>query len=218
MILKRNMKSRLARLNSGFTLVELLIVIALLGVIATIVIAAINPIEQANRASDASQKADASQIVSALQRYYTSNSQYPWQVVTPGTYSSSDIAFPFVNAKDPNVGLCSVGGCTAGGELVTSNELQSAFISRSFFKSTSSDGILYVGKGSGSSSTVYVCWIPKSNSDRQKIITSKQVINVSAGFTNGLVNSTSSCDTGPAAPGWTVSYPALPTCGECVPE
>ena len=36
---------------TGFTLVELLIVIALLGVIALIVIAAINPIEQRNRAS-----------------------------------------------------------------------------------------------------------------------------------------------------------------------
>src|SRR5271157_1626358 len=149
-------------LAQGFTLVELLIVIALLGVIATIVIAAINPAEQANRASDAGQKADASQIVSAIQRYYAANSEYPWQVVTPATYNSSDKLFTFVNATDPNVGLCAKAPdlCSAGGELITSNELQSAFLSRSFFKSTSSDGILYVGKGSGPSSTVYVCWIP----------------------------------------------------------
>jgi prepilin-type N-terminal cleavage/methylation domain-containing protein len=60
----------------GFTLVELLIVIAILAIIALIVIAAINPIEQANRARDTGMKADGSQLVSAIDRYFTARFEF----------------------------------------------------------------------------------------------------------------------------------------------
>jgi prepilin-type N-terminal cleavage/methylation domain-containing protein len=206
-------------LAQGFTLVELLIVIALLGVIATIVIAAINPIEQANRASDAGMKADASQIVSAIQRYYVSHSAYPWENVTPADYTSSNVEFPFTTATDINIGVCG-DTCAEGGELLTSDEIQNAFLAKKFITTTSADGMLYVGKGLGASSTVYVCWIPKSKSNRATVIKNTQVMDLTAGFTTaGLPVVTTGCDDGGAADtGWTTTAPALPTCAECVPE
>lgn len=203
----------------GFTLVELLIVIALLGVIATIVIAAINPIEQANRATDAGNKADASNLVSALQRYYTGHNNYPWSVQDPTTYPSADTLFAFVNAQNSLVGLCASTGCASQGALIDANELQIAFLSRSFVKATSSAGSIFVGKGSGASSSVFACWVPKSNSARQAAITNKKVVDLSAGFTTaGLPTYTTNCDTGPTAVGWTVAGTGTPTCAECVPE
>lgn len=211
-------------LSKGFTLVELLIVIALLGVIATIVIAAINPIEQANRASDAGQKADASQLVSAIQRYYTSHQQFPWQIVTPGTYTGADVAFPFTSAQDKNVGICGDSACTTQGELLTSNELQNAFLNKTFITAaaTAYDAKLYVGKASGASSTVFVCWIPKSLSNRQVLINNKKVVNVSGTFTDAgvppLLTGTTGCMAGPSNTAWSGVTNGIPNCGECVPE
>ena len=82
------------RMQKGFTLVELLIVIALLGAIALAVIAAINPIEQANRARDTRFKTDSANLVSAIERYFTTKSEFPW--VTSGTVNGNDDAFGFV--------------------------------------------------------------------------------------------------------------------------
>jgi len=208
------MKQKIAQ---GFTLVELLIVIALLGVIATIVIAAINPIEQANRATDSGNKADASGIVSALQRYYTGHNDYPWTIIDPVTYASADIAFPFTNAQDVNVGLCGA-TCAVGGELITANELQTAFLSRKFVTAAGSAGSIFVGKGTSASSGVFACWVPKSNSARQSAIAAGKVVDLTAGFTNGIPNYTTNCDAGPSAAGWAVSGSDMPTCAECVPE
>src|SRR3990167_6661920 len=117
------MKRTLARIQSGFTLVELLIVIGLLGAIALIVIAAINPIEQANRARDARFKADASQLLSAIERYYASHSKFPWEDCGGGSCPTSADEFTFVTAADTSVGLCGA-TCATGGTLVTNDELK----------------------------------------------------------------------------------------------
>ena len=207
----------------GFTLVELLIVIALLGIIATIVIAAINPIEQANRSRDAGMKADASQLTSALQRYYTGQNNYPWTTVDVTNYKDSDAMLQFSNgdASKQIIGLCeSDTACKTGGLLVTSNELQAAFLTRSFLKSTASNtDKLYVGKGSGASSSVFVCWVPKSNSARQALITAGKVADLSVAFsatgTTLPTYSSTNCTT-VGASAWGAS--GTPTCAECVPE
>lgn len=71
------MKLSSFRKSSGFTLVELLIVIAVLGVLAAVVLVAINPLEQLAKGRDAGRKSSVAQIGSALQGYYTTNSAYP---------------------------------------------------------------------------------------------------------------------------------------------
>lgn len=211
----------------GFTLVELLIVIALLGVIATIVIAAINPIEQANRASDAGKKADASQIVSALQRYYASHNLYPWNASTCPSdgqcVATVELVFPFVSADDSGVGICGASGASCKssatqGELLSSLELQNTFLNKSWIgaAATATQEKLWVGKAAGSSSSVFVCWSPKSNSNRQVLIAStatvNKLFNATAGFTSAGLPTAGSCTTVSDA-GWSTG-----ACVECVPE
>lgn len=66
-------KNQLTGNQEGFTLVELLIVIAVLGVLATVILVAINPLEQFARTRDAGRKTSMSSIGNALQTYYTSH-------------------------------------------------------------------------------------------------------------------------------------------------
>jgi len=56
----------------GFTLVELLIVIAILGVLAGVVLVAINPLEQIARAQDAGRESAVGQLGRATTNYQTS--------------------------------------------------------------------------------------------------------------------------------------------------
>lgn len=63
--------------QKGFTLVELLVVIAVLGVLAAGVLTAINPAKRIRQANDANLKSSEGQIVNALQAYFTANQVYP---------------------------------------------------------------------------------------------------------------------------------------------
>jgi len=218
-------------LAQGFTLVELLIVIALLGVIATIVIAAINPIEQANRAADAGMKADASQVVSALQRYYVGHGGYPWNDINcpaagtcdNSTGSSASDKYAFIDAADAGVGVCGVASncksapATKQGLLVTSLELQSAFVNKSWIDATNTS--MWVGKALGSSASVFVCWAPKAQSNRQALLNSvtsgNRLFTVASAFTGtGLpqAGDPANCALGNTTH-WTDG-----TCVECEPE
>jgi prepilin-type N-terminal cleavage/methylation domain-containing protein len=61
----------------GFTLIELIIVIAILGVLAVVVLVAMNPAERQAQARDAGRVTAVSQIGRSLQAYYTSKASYP---------------------------------------------------------------------------------------------------------------------------------------------
>lgn len=86
--------------NRGFTLVELLVVIAVLGVLAAGVLTVINPLEQLARGRDGGKKSTVNQLGNAVQAYYTSqNSVYPtanatWitTLVTAGELKSAPTA------------------------------------------------------------------------------------------------------------------------------
>ena len=64
-------------LRRGFTLVELLVVVAILGILAAGVLVAINPIEQTNKARDSTAVVKAKEFTSGCERYYASNGVFP---------------------------------------------------------------------------------------------------------------------------------------------
>ena len=199
-ILKTTLRDK--KFNLGFTLVELLIVIGLLGAIALIVIAAINPIEQANRARDTRFKADGGQLISALDRYFTGGSQFPWMVVDP--LLDNEDSYGFVTASDQGIGICGA-TCSADGLLLTSNELKSEFRNRDFISATLAGRQLFIGKAAGANASVYACFVPLSKSVRDKAITDGKVYTISA--TLGTRTVTDTCDTT-----W------ADTCFICIPE
>lgn len=60
-------------LSIGFTLVEVLLVIALLAILAAVVIVAINPAKQLANTRDATRTADVHSILSAIHQYASDN-------------------------------------------------------------------------------------------------------------------------------------------------
>lgn len=73
--------------QKGFTLIELLVVIAIIGLLSTLAVVSLNNARAKSR--DARRMSDVKQIQTALELYFTDNSQYPptGQVVFDGTGS-----------------------------------------------------------------------------------------------------------------------------------
>jgi len=68
------------KINAGFTLIELIIVIAVLSILSVAVLTTLNPITQFQKADDARRKSDLGQIQKALESYYQDHSSYPASV------------------------------------------------------------------------------------------------------------------------------------------
>ena len=79
--------------KSGFTLVELLVVMVVIGILATITIVAYNGIQ--GRARDDRRRTDIANITKALELYYQDNGAYPipsgtTSTINSGWFSSND--------------------------------------------------------------------------------------------------------------------------------
>jgi len=146
-------------MKKAFTLVELLIVIALIAILSVAVLATINPIEQTNKARDAAMKNDAAEVLSALERYYASQNEYPWNSGSGTTVPAlSKIA---IGSTDISFGV-GVGG---SGALITTSELKSSFAGKDSFKSGAKAIDLMYLYHNGSDSS-WVCYIPKAKANR----------------------------------------------------
>lgn len=64
-------------MKKGFTLIEILVVIAVIGVLAAVLFVAINPLEQINKANDGGKVTTAREIIDAAERYYTTFQEDP---------------------------------------------------------------------------------------------------------------------------------------------
>ncbi len=154
------------KIEKGFTLVELLIVIALIGVLAVALVATLNPIEQINKARDARYKNDAAELLAAIERYYASNLEYPW--VSAGEAGSNDEAWGS-HCQAAGVGVCSGGDCSLDGSLIDTGELKDSFARKNQFTAdptSQPEELLHVVKGADSDS-VYVCFIPQAGTNRR---------------------------------------------------
>jgi len=146
---------------NAFTLVELLIVIALIGILSVAVLATINPIEQANKARDAKFKNDAAEILSAYERYYASQNNYPWNLV--GTTVATDWVGSF-ESNEEEFGILGAGG-TGTGALVVTSELKSSFAGKEPFRGADTVDTDYLYTYHTTSGDNYVCFLPKANAN-----------------------------------------------------
>ena len=166
------MKNKIRQMK-GFTLVELLIVIALIAILSVAVLATINPIEQSNKARDAKFKNDAAEVMNSYERFYASQNKYPWNMDNDASGSidndevaagTNSIAF---FSRDWRFGILDALGNTTNSQLISTSELKSAFAGKEPFVSTVANGTsedsMYVYHSSDSN---YVCFCPKANANR----------------------------------------------------
>lgn len=152
--------------KNGFTLVELLIVIALIAILSVAVLATINPIEQSNKARDAKFKNDAAEVLAAYERYYTSLAAYPWMNVATNPDASIDtnIVYASDNAHFGVVPDAASGD--TNGLLIASSELKSSFMGKEPFAGTvTEENRMYVYHN-GTTNDNYVCFHPKAAANR----------------------------------------------------
>ena len=216
----------------GFTLVELLIVIALISILAVAVLATINPIEQANKARDASVLNDAAEVMNAYERYYANSQNYPWmmfQDAIPLTvdsavlYDSEQVGFGICYG-DPSVVISTADPTTCSSEastqglLIDADELKASFVGKSSFSTTvdsAPQNGLWLYKATGSGGALYVCYIPKAKSNRQ-LVGNLYCLN-STGPTR-VANGEPGCAT-PLSDGWsTPDLTGATSQFRCVPE
>jgi prepilin-type N-terminal cleavage/methylation domain-containing protein len=122
------------RLNTGFTLMELLIVIGVLGILAAGLLAAIDPFEQLKKARDSNYRSGAIELLQSVQRYYANHGYFPWRntgtscatnagaALAPSTPGSS-LAAQMVKvgvSQDSLIDTCLT-------DLITDGELKSTF-------------------------------------------------------------------------------------------
>ncbi len=139
----------------GFTMIELLIVIAVLGVLAVAVLSAINPIEQINRGKDTGSRSDAEQLLSAIDRYYTTQGVYPWQEDSDAPdelawTTATDVAD---GATSPVTMLSKLASTTGAAEI------KQSFVTRI---SGANYNSLYLYFDGGNGDSTYVCFKPDS--------------------------------------------------------
>lgn len=77
------MKIEKIKNKSGFTLIELVVVIAIVSTLAVTALALLNPFAQFQKANDARRKSDLSQIQKALESYYQDKGVYPISASSP---------------------------------------------------------------------------------------------------------------------------------------
>lgn len=161
--------------QSGFTMIELLIVIAILGILAIAVLSAINPIEQINRGRDTGSRSDAEQLLNAIDRYNAFQGYNPWTINPTAVDTLSDSGGLLlvdgnwsVDSSGTGTGTsdCAVLDRLSGGDTSatavtceSSDELKLSYVTRI----TADDANpLYIWNQGGPGDSTYVCFTPKS--------------------------------------------------------
>ena len=138
------------KIQKGFTLVELLIVIALLGALAIGLIGALDPFEQLKKGTDTGTRNTVSEIHSAIIRFYALKGYMPWCAQSPCAGTE------YVTAAVLNDGA---GMASALSSIVVTGELKANF-------TTLQSGELGKVHVTGDDVNATVCFKPTSKSFR----------------------------------------------------
>lgn len=165
--------------TAGFTMIELLIVIAILGILATAVLSAINPVEQINRGRDTGTRSDAEQLLSAMDRFNAFRGYYPWTTSPNDDFDVvDDTATPSIpllinmswmadgeNVVVPGSPDCPVltklsdGNTTVADPCAAADELKTSFMQRIVGPTYN---YLYAYNQGEPGNSMYICFKPKS--------------------------------------------------------
>lgn len=159
-------------LQRGFTLVELLIVIALLGALAIGLIGALDPFEQLKKGTDAGTRNTVSEFHSAVIRYFALKGRMPWcadDACGDTSFLPDKVALDATTPQDM---------ATVVTTIADSGELKSDFAS---IQSTQL-GKVFV---TGTASTLTVCYDPTSKSFSSDANTKYQIDGTAAGGQTG---------------------------------
>ncbi|MFZ2024953.1 MAG: type II secretion system protein [Microgenomates group bacterium] len=135
-------------LRKGFTLVELLIVIALLGALAIGLIGALDPFEQLKKGTDTGTRDLVNQVQTAVLRYYATTNRMPWTDEATA-FTETDLA------TDPMP--------TAVTNMITAGEMKSNF-TEIYSGSLNKVWVSYTPMSDTTSVQVRVCYAPGSKS------------------------------------------------------
>ncbi len=202
--------------NKGFTLVELLIVIALIAILSVAVLATINPIEQSNKAKDSTMQNDAAEVLNAYERYYAAQASYPWiDVVSPSTLTvDNEIS---LNSTMAGFGLCTVADAASPtdqcsprdsqGLLLSTTELKDSFLEKNYTKSPTnpaneplfSERLYLVKDPVGQGNSIHVCFIPKAKANRTQNSRLKELAVDESGIPTTFIDATGFVSGYPAA-------------------
>jgi prepilin-type N-terminal cleavage/methylation domain-containing protein len=138
-------------MQKGFTLVELLIVIALLGALAIGLIGALDPFEQLKKGTDTGTRNSVSEVHSAIIRYYALKGVMPW-CPTGCTIGTTYITSQVLSAATYLQGIIDTGELKANFTTVSSGDLSKIYVS-------------------GTDAQVIVCYKPGSKSFRSDLNT-----------------------------------------------
>lgn len=110
--------------KTGFTVVELLVVIVVIGILATIVVVAYNGIQQ--RARDTARTSDVAAIIKALELYYIKNGEYPAAggstAINTSWSTTADASWDaLVTALEPHISVLPSDPLSTPGVAVTSS-------------------------------------------------------------------------------------------------
>jgi len=74
---------KMSRYKLGFTLIELIIVMAVIGIMSGAIISVLDPALFRGKARDSRRRTDLTEMQGALEMYYSDNYHYPVYAVTP---------------------------------------------------------------------------------------------------------------------------------------
>lgn len=148
--------------QTGFTLMELLIVIGVLGILASGLLAAIDPFEQLKKARDANNRNASIELLGAFTRYYATHGEFPWNLETPIDCDGDGTADKPKELATDSLEINEMPACITA--LESDGELKSDFVKNVKAK-------VYVASDPSDKTDLHVCFAPEGKALRTDALT-----------------------------------------------